>query len=90
MAKALFGHVGGPDVRILGEVRQLRERVRDLESQVLRLQNEKDALSEMLAQGALLAPSGLGHAGLEAGLDDGMDARIDAAIEAAEKEPALA
>ncbi|NHC13533.1 hypothetical protein [Motilibacter deserti] len=57
MAKALFGHVGGPDARILGEVRQLRERVRDLESQVLRLQNEKDALAEMIEQGALLAPS---------------------------------
>ena len=86
MAKALFGHVGGRDVRILGEVRQLRERVRDLESQVLRLQNEEDALTELLAQGALLAPSSeLEHADMA-----GMDVRIDAAIEAAEKEPALA
>ncbi len=45
MAKALFGHVGGMDPRVVVEVRRLRERVRDLESEVLRLQAENEALS---------------------------------------------
>jgi hypothetical protein len=39
MAKALLGHVGlGPDVRTLAEVRRLRDRVRELEHEVARLQ----------------------------------------------------
>jgi hypothetical protein len=39
MAKALFGHVGvGPDVRVMSEMRRLRERVRDLEHEVARLE----------------------------------------------------
>jgi uncharacterized protein YlxW (UPF0749 family) len=44
MAKALFGHVGSPDVRLLGEVRRLQQRVQQLETQVGRLQAENDAL----------------------------------------------
>jgi hypothetical protein len=44
MAKALFGHVGGPDSRLLAEVAMLRRRVRDLEAEVLRLSAENDAL----------------------------------------------
>jgi hypothetical protein len=45
MAKALLGHVGGPDPRIVAEMRRLQRRVRDLEAELVRLQAEKDALS---------------------------------------------
>ena len=45
MAKALFGHVGlGPDVRVTSELRRLRERVRDLEHEVARLEAANAAL----------------------------------------------
>jgi len=44
MAKALFGHVGGPDTRLISEVAMLRRRVKDLEAGVLRLSTENDAL----------------------------------------------
>lgn len=45
MAKALFGHVGlGPDVRIMSEMRRLRDRCRDLEHEVARLQAANAAL----------------------------------------------
>jgi regulator of replication initiation timing len=45
MAKALFGHVGGPDPRMLSEMRRLQQRVRDLEAELVRLQEENDALT---------------------------------------------
>ncbi|ROO83383.1 hypothetical protein EDD29_0886 [Actinocorallia herbida] len=45
MAKALLGHVGGPDPRMVAEMRRLQRRVRDLEAELVRLQEEKDALS---------------------------------------------
>lgn len=45
MAKALFGHVGGPDPRMVSEMRRLQQRVRDLEAELARLQEENDALS---------------------------------------------
>jgi cell division protein FtsB len=45
MAKALFGHVGGPDPRMLSEMRRLQQRVRDLEAELARLQEENDALA---------------------------------------------
>jgi hypothetical protein len=45
MAKALFGHVGGPDPRIVSEMRRLQQRVRDLEAELVRLQEENDALA---------------------------------------------
>ena len=45
MAKALLGHLGGPDPRMLSEMRRLQQRVRDLESECLRLQAANDALS---------------------------------------------
>ncbi len=49
MAKALFGHVGlGPDVRVMSEMRRLRERVRDLEHEVARLEAANAALSKGL------------------------------------------
>jgi hypothetical protein len=50
MAKALFGHVGlGPDVRVIAEMRRLRERVRDLEHEVARLEAANAALRNGLA-----------------------------------------
>jgi hypothetical protein len=45
MAKALFGHVGGPDPRMVSEMRRLQQRVRDLEAELVRLQEQNDALS---------------------------------------------
>jgi hypothetical protein len=44
MAKALLGHVGGPDPRIVAEMRRLQRRVRDLEAELVRLQEENDSL----------------------------------------------
>ena len=45
MAKALFGHVGGPDHRMVSEMRRLQQRVRDLEAELVRLQEQNDALA---------------------------------------------
>lgn len=45
MAKALLGHIGGPDPRMLAEMRRLQQQIRDLESELLRLQEENDVLS---------------------------------------------
>jgi hypothetical protein len=45
MSKALFGHVGGPDPRVVSEMRRLQQRVRDLEAELVRLQEENDALA---------------------------------------------
>ena len=46
MAKALFGHVGvGQDLRMVTEMRRLRQRVRDLEDEVDRLRAANDALT---------------------------------------------
>jgi hypothetical protein len=44
MAKALLGHVGGPDLRLVDEVRRLRNRVRDLETELARLTAANEAL----------------------------------------------
>ena len=44
MAKALLGHVGGPDPRMVAEMRRLQRRVRDLEAELVRLQEENEAL----------------------------------------------
>ena len=44
MAKALYGHVGGPDPRMVSEMRRLQQRVRDLEAELARLQDENDVL----------------------------------------------
>jgi hypothetical protein len=46
MAKALFGHVGGPDPRMISEMRRLQQRVRDLEAELNRLQEQNVALAE--------------------------------------------
>lgn len=45
MAKALLGHVGGPDPRMVAEMRRLQRRVRDLEAELVRLQSENEALA---------------------------------------------
>ena len=44
MAKALLGHVGGADLRLVDEVRRLRTRVRDLETELARVTAANDAL----------------------------------------------
>lgn len=44
MAKALLGHVGGTDLRLLDEVRRLRTRVRDLEAELARVTAANEAL----------------------------------------------
>jgi hypothetical protein len=44
MAKAILGHVGGPDFRMVAEMRRLQQRVHDLEAALVRLQEENDAL----------------------------------------------
>jgi uncharacterized protein YlxW (UPF0749 family) len=46
MAKALLGYVGGPDPRLVTEVRRLQRRVHDLEAEVQRLQAQTDLLVE--------------------------------------------
>ena len=56
MAKALLGHVGGPDLRMVTEMRRLQQRVRDLEAELVRLQEEKDALAAEVAQDLLVQP----------------------------------
>jgi hypothetical protein len=56
MAKALLGYVGG-DARLIEDNRRLRRRVEDLESVVLRLQAENDALAAQLTEADLLVIS---------------------------------
>ena len=56
MAKALFGHVGGSDPRIVSEMRRLQQRVRDLEAELVRLQEEKDALTVEAGHEDVLVP----------------------------------
>jgi hypothetical protein len=55
MAKALIGHVGGPDPRMIMEMRRLQERVRSLESEVLRLRAENDALAAGVSDAHLIS-----------------------------------
>lgn len=45
MAKALLGHIGGPDPRMLAEMRRLQQQIRALESELVRLQEKNDVLS---------------------------------------------
>lgn len=54
MAKALLGYVGGPDPRLLSEMRRLQQRVQDLESEIVRIQAENDALAAASHEEALL------------------------------------
>lgn len=55
MAKALMGHVGGPDPRVIMEMRRLQERVRSLETEVLRLRAENDTLAAGVHDADLIA-----------------------------------
>lgn len=57
MAKAILGHLGGPDPRMLSEMRRLQQRVRDLETECLRLQAANDALSAEVSRDELLTLS---------------------------------
>ena len=54
MAKALLGHVGGPDPRMISEMRRLQQRVRDLETALVRLQEENDALAAEVGHDLLI------------------------------------
>jgi hypothetical protein len=54
MAKAILGHVGGPDPRMVAEMRRLQQRVRDLETALVRLQEENDALAAEVGQDLLI------------------------------------
>ncbi len=52
MAKALLGHLGGPDPMVVAELARLRRRVDDLESEVDRLKTANDALTSLVADDA--------------------------------------
>jgi hypothetical protein len=65
MAKALLGHVGGPDPRLMDEVRRLRRRVIDLETEVGRLLAERDLLTETALGSPLTATGPAHHAELD-------------------------
>lgn len=54
MAKALLGYVGGPDPRLLAEMRRLQQRVQDLESELVRIQTENDTLTVASHEESLL------------------------------------
>jgi hypothetical protein len=54
MAKALLGYVGGPDPRLLAEMRRLQQRVQDLESELNRMQAENDTLGSVADEQRLL------------------------------------
>ena len=55
MSKALLGHVGGLDPRMVSEMRRLQQRVRDLEAALVRLQDENDALAAEVGEELLVA-----------------------------------
>ncbi len=44
MPKALFGHLGGTDPRLVSEVTRLRVQVKTLEAALAKSRNERDAL----------------------------------------------
>jgi hypothetical protein len=50
MAKALFGYVGGPDPRMVSEMRRLQQRVCDLEAELVRREEEHDAFTGGVGQ----------------------------------------
>ncbi|PYC79134.1 hypothetical protein C7C46_14805 [Streptomyces tateyamensis] len=60
MAKALLGYVGGPDPRMLSEMRRLQQRVQDLEAELVRMQAENDVLIAVAAEHSLLDSIELG------------------------------
>ena len=54
MAKALLGHVGGPDPRVVSEMRRLQRRVHDLEAELDRLREENDVLAAAASHALLV------------------------------------
>jgi regulator of replication initiation timing len=50
MAKALIGFIGGPTPDQLRETARLRQRIADLESEVMRLKVENDGLLKTLSE----------------------------------------
>ena len=50
MAKALIGYLGGPTPDQLRETARLRQRIADLESEVMRLKVENDGLLKTLSE----------------------------------------
>lgn len=61
MAKALLGYVGGTDPRLVVEMRRLQQRVQDLESELVRIQAENDALMSSREE-SLLGSIDVSHA----------------------------
>jgi hypothetical protein len=57
MAKALSGHAGGTDPRMVSEMRRLRQRVRDLEADLVRLQEQNDVDGTRWLEASGPAPS---------------------------------
>jgi hypothetical protein len=55
MAKALLGHLGGPDPVVVSELARLRRRTRDLEDEVERLRAANEALTALVAEDQLLS-----------------------------------
>jgi Viral A-type inclusion protein repeat len=55
MAKALVGHIGGLDPRLVFEMRRLQQRVRDLESELTALRAENDSLAGSVSDAALIS-----------------------------------
>jgi hypothetical protein len=52
MGKALLGHVGGPDPRVLTDIRRLRRRVRYLEAEIARMRAAARVPAESSPDGA--------------------------------------
>jgi len=55
-SRGLYGHVGGPDPRMVSEMRRLQQRVKDLEAELTRLQEENDVLAAEVGE-ELLVPA---------------------------------
>ena len=55
MAKALLGHLGGPDPVVLAEIARLRRRVLDLQDEVDRLHAVNDALTSVIGEDTVLS-----------------------------------
>jgi hypothetical protein len=55
MAKALLGHLGGPDPVVMAELARLRRHTRDLEDEVERLRAANEALTALVAEDQLLS-----------------------------------
>jgi hypothetical protein len=55
MAKALLGHLGGPDPVVMAELARLRRRARDLEDEVARLMAANEALTALVAEDQMLS-----------------------------------